>query len=238
MACLSLNLYDTPGLAPRMNVLFWGPGDFPVSYSNRDTSRNAWNRQFYGRYGDLVQQYELSLLRMLNDILILDQVTSQPIRLSTNFTTSIPSLIFTDYEWFPWSICNGCGMPAGNAYSSGHLVPSLFRASICSDCWDLPDVHQFYDLNNDLDINRITTGFHGSFVTDVACQQGALTLPDTWFRPPLWDLLVLQLLRPDSLNLPCLHSTFHLEYPLVLSWFSFTCYALLCFKMFSNNTDK
>ena len=25
-------------------VLFWGHGDFPVSYSNRDTSRNAWNR--------------------------------------------------------------------------------------------------------------------------------------------------------------------------------------------------
>ena len=23
---------------PRINVLFWGPGDFPVSYSNRDTS--------------------------------------------------------------------------------------------------------------------------------------------------------------------------------------------------------
>ena len=44
MAFLSLNLYDTPGLVPRMNVLFWGPGDFPVSYSNRDTSWNAWNR--------------------------------------------------------------------------------------------------------------------------------------------------------------------------------------------------
>ena len=44
VACLSLNLYDTPGLAPRMNVLFWGPGDFPVSYSNRDTLWNAWNR--------------------------------------------------------------------------------------------------------------------------------------------------------------------------------------------------
>ena len=26
--------------------------------------------------------------------------------------------------WFPWSICNGCGMPAGNAYPSRHLVPS------------------------------------------------------------------------------------------------------------------
>ena len=37
----SLNLYDTPGLAPHMNVLFYGPGDFPVSYSNRDTSWNG-----------------------------------------------------------------------------------------------------------------------------------------------------------------------------------------------------
>ena len=44
MEFLSLNLYDTPGLALRMNVLYLGPGDFPVSYSNRDTSRNAWNR--------------------------------------------------------------------------------------------------------------------------------------------------------------------------------------------------
>ena len=87
-------------------------------------------------------------------------VTSQPIRLSTNFMTLIPSLTSTDYEWFPWSICNGCGMPAGNAYPSGHLVPS-----------------------------------------------------------PFWDLLMLQLLRPNSSNLPCLYSTFHLEYPLVLSRF-------------------
>ena len=74
--------------------------------------------------------------------------------------TLIPNLTFTDYEWFPWSICNGCGMPAGNANPSGHLVPS-----------------------------------------------------------PFWDLLMLQLLRPNSSNLPCLYSTFHLEYPLVLSRF-------------------
>ena len=30
-------------------------------------------RKFYGRYGDLIQQYEVSLLRMLIDILVLDQ---------------------------------------------------------------------------------------------------------------------------------------------------------------------
>ena len=47
-----------------------------------------------------------------------------------------------------------------------------------------------------------------------------MSLPDTWFRPPFWDLLMLQLLRPNSSNLPCLYSTFHLEYPLVLSRFS------------------
>ena len=46
--------------------------------------------------------------------------------------TLIPSLTFTDYEWFPWSICNGCGMPAGNAYHSGHLVPSPFWGLACA----------------------------------------------------------------------------------------------------------
>ena len=61
--------------------------------------------------------------------------------------------------------------------------------------------------------------FYGAFATGVASQQGTLSLLDTWFRPPIWDLLVLQLLRPDSSNLPCLYSTFHLEYPLVRSRF-------------------
>ena len=67
----------------------------------------------------------------------------------------------------------------------------------------------------------IMSGFHGAFATGVACQQGTLTLPDTWFRPRLWDVLVLQLLRPDSSNLPFLYSTFHLDYPFVLSRFCF-----------------
>ena len=59
-------------------------------------------------------------------------MTSEPIRLSTNFMTFIPSLTFTDYEWFPWSICNGCGMPARNAYPSGHLVPSPIVGLACA----------------------------------------------------------------------------------------------------------
>ena len=89
---------------------------------------------------------------------------------------------------------------------------------------DLPTnqtFHQFHDLYTELDLHRIMSGFHGAFATGVASQQGTLTLPDTWFRPQFWDLLMLQLLRPNSSNLPCLYSTFHLEYPLVLSRFYF-----------------
>ena len=40
----------------------------------------------------------------------------------------------TELEKFQQNICNGCGMPSGDADSSGHLVPSL---------WDL---HMFYLL--------------------------------------------------------------------------------------------
>ena len=60
MASLFRSLYGMPGLAPRMDVLSWGRRDFQISFSNRDTSRNAWNRhwKFYGRYGDLFKQYD------------------------------------------------------------------------------------------------------------------------------------------------------------------------------------
>ena len=83
------------------------------------------------------------------------------------------------------------------------------------------------------------SGFHGAFATGVASQQGTLTLPDTWFRPPFWDLLMLQLLRPNSSNLPCLYSTFHLEYPLVLSRFCFaTNVACVHFSWFTILTSR
>ena len=99
MACLSLNLYDTPGLAPHMNVLFWGPGDFPVSYSNRDTM---------GTLGIVIQEVLWSIRgsywaiwsNPLTNVKWHSDpwptVTSLPIRLSTNFMTFIPNLTFTE----------------------------------------------------------------------------------------------------------------------------------------------
>ena len=43
--------------------------------------------------------------------------------------------------------------------------------------------HKFYYLDTDLDLYRFVSGFHGSFATGVACQQGTFTLSDTWFLP-------------------------------------------------------
>ena len=46
---------------------------------------------------------------------------------------------WTEREFF--NICDGCGMPTGDAYSSGHLVPSLW------------DYHKFYLLRPFLSLN-------------------------------------------------------------------------------------
>ena len=59
----------------------WGQRDFKISFSNRDTSRKRLKsslRKFYGRYGDLIKQYDVSLSQMLNDILWPDHIQWQP----------------------------------------------------------------------------------------------------------------------------------------------------------------
>ena len=67
-------------------------------------------RTFYGRYGDLVEQYEVTLSRILNDILTLDQQWPPyisdfpPVSWPLYRTWPLPI-----YKWFLWSICNGCG---------------------------------------------------------------------------------------------------------------------------------
>ena len=123
-------------------------------------------RKFYGRYGDLIQQYDVSFSRMFNEM------TFWPL---------------TSYSDFP--------------------TDQTFN--------------QFHDIDTALDLHRITSGFHGVFATGVASQQGKRTFPDTRFRPPFGDLLMLQLLTLVLPNLPYLFSTFRLEYPSVPSWFCF-----------------
>ena len=138
MAFLSLSLYNTPRLAPNINVIFRGPGDFPVRYSNSDTSWNALHRHS-GRF-------------MVDTVILSSNMTSTSHECSMKFW---PSTSYNDFptdqtfhsfhdldteldfhEWFPSNICNGCGRPAGNAYPSGHLVPSLIGTSVWPICWD------------------------------------------------------------------------------------------------------
>ena len=127
MAFLSLNLNDTPGACSSYECFILRAGRLSSKLLKQgylvERLKSSF-RKFHGRYGDLIQQYEVSLSRMLNDILTLDeqwlpnQSDFPPI--SSPWYRLWPS---PKYEWFPWSICNGCGMPAGNAYPSGHLVP-------------------------------------------------------------------------------------------------------------------
>ena len=89
-------------------------------------------RKFYGRYGDLIQQYEVSLFRMSREC------------------------------WTTFWISTNSDFPTNQTF------------------------HQFNDLYTEFDLHRMKSGFHGAFATGVACQQGTLTLPDTWFRPPFF----------------------------------------------------
>ena len=174
---------------------------------------------------------------MLNDILTLGQQwlnnrsDYQPISLL--WYQAWPS---NNYEWFPWSICNGCGMPAGNAYplrtpGSGHFFRGLHMIWLLRPHFS--GLHRFRD-RTEHDIHRIMRGFHEAFATVVTCQQGALTLPDTRFRPPVLGLACVPIVETGLPKLTCLYTNFHLEYPLVLSRFCLKDEDFLSLKQFSN----
>ena len=61
-------------------------------------------------------------------------VTSLPIIIFTNFIILISSFTFQNQECFSLSIYNGCGVPVGNDYPSGHPVPSIF--GLANAPWD------------------------------------------------------------------------------------------------------
>ena len=96
MACLSLNLYDTPGLAPRMNVLFWGPGDFTQTGIPCWTLEIVIQEVLWSIRGSCWAIWSNPLTNVKWHSDPWPTVTSLPIRLSTNFMTFIPSLTFTE----------------------------------------------------------------------------------------------------------------------------------------------
>ena len=86
-------------------------------------------RKFYGRYGDVIKQYGISLSQMLNDILWPDQIQWQPSTDQTLYRTR-PEL-----SGFHRTFATGV------ACRQGTLTPPdtwsrPFGTCICSTCWD------------------------------------------------------------------------------------------------------
>ena len=136
MAFLSHNSSHTPARAPVMNVFFFLR---VVQLSTKllgqgyDKERlKSSLRKFYGRYGDLTKQYEVSLSRILHDILDDDHIQWHPplIRHKINLWqlliwTLLPNLTFyLIVQGFPRTYSTGA------AYQQRTLSPP--------DTWSYP----------------------------------------------------------------------------------------------------
>ena len=113
----------------------------------------------------------------------------------------ITEFYFLPYcERFPWSICNDCGMPTEDAYSSGHLVLSFMGSANVLLLRPPTLNHQlmthFPDFVPTLTL-LLNIGFHRASATGVECRQGTFTPLDTWYCPTLGLVSVLKL-RPIS----------------------------------------
>ena len=126
LAFSSHKLYDMPGLAPHMNALFWGPGDFPISYSNKDTSWNAWNRHS----GSFMVGTRINV--KWHSETYTGTVTSQLVRL---FYTSFDTELDISRRGFQWSFTTGVTRQRGPLYPSRHLLPSNFGTCVWCNCW-------------------------------------------------------------------------------------------------------
>ena len=130
MASSFRSLYDIPGHVPRMDVLIWGRCDFPISFSNRDTSRNAWNRH-WGSFMIDTGSYQAIWSSPLTNVKwhsVIDHIQWQPPTDHTFYRTRP----FTEFWEVSIEHMRRVWHADRGRYSSGHLVPSL---------WDL---HMFY----------------------------------------------------------------------------------------------
>ena len=150
---------------------------------------NSSFRKFYGRYGDLIKQNEVSLTRMLNDILWPDHIQWQPPTDQTLYRTRP----FTEF----WVVSIEHLRRVLHA-DRGRLLlrtpgPVPYEICKCSFVettdtqWYITPVYDTFPWLDFLPnlMLLLNIGFHRASATGVACRQGTLTCtpPDTWFRP-------------------------------------------------------
>ena len=138
MASLSRNLYDMPGLAPRMAVLFSGRRDSQIRFSNRDTSRNAWNRHrgnLWSRRGSYQTIWSSPLTKVKwHSAMIIYNDNPPLIRLYTKPWPYYRSRPFTEFWGFHWIFAAGVACRQGTLTS-----PDTWSRAIL-------DLHMFYLL--------------------------------------------------------------------------------------------
>ena len=125
-----------------MNVLFWGPGDFKVSYSNRDTSWNAWNRHsgsfmvdtgiFFTNMKSPSRECWMAFWPLTNSDFPTDQTFHQFDDLHTKSDLTLTELwvVFMDHLQRMWHASRE-RLP----FRTPGFVP-LFGTCLCSNCWD------------------------------------------------------------------------------------------------------
>ena len=126
MASLFRSLYRMPLLAPRMDVLSWGRRDFQISFSNKYTSKNTWNRH-WGSF--MVETGILSNVKCHS--------VTRPYTMTTPYWSDfVPNSTFYRYvSGFHRTFATGV------ACRQGTLTPldtrsRPFGTCICSTCWD------------------------------------------------------------------------------------------------------
>ena len=79
------------------------------------------------------------------------------------------------------------------------------------------------------------SGFHGAFATGVACEQGKLTLTDTWFRPIIVGFACAPIVETRFLELAMSLLDFSPGIPLgtfsILLWHGPIIFALECLPL-------
>ena len=97
-------------------------------------------RKSYCRYGDLIQQYEVSLSQMLNDILTLDELQWLPNRsdFPPNFMALIPDLTFTELRVVSMEHLQRVWLPSRERLPvrTPASAPPPLGTCLCFNCWD------------------------------------------------------------------------------------------------------
>ena len=123
-----------------MFVLFWGPCDFPVSFSNRDTSWNAWNchsGSFMVDTGILFSNMKspsrecwMTFWPLTNSDFPTDQTFHQFNYLYTEFD------LHRIMSGFRRAFATGVACQQGTLTLPDFWFRPLFGTCLCSNCWD------------------------------------------------------------------------------------------------------